>query len=328
MIFLIILALLSRSLMAEDPSTPMDGNLYRPLSSSFLLSNLVFYENGSTLDDHDLVLQNSRIYRERDSAFAQTPVNKTSGTDIVYFEHDSFVVLTGETTEYPHGILGDKIESTGFEVYKKNRLIGRYRLPENRVFETLRPTIADISPKNPGPEIILTSSSGSEGARVDVFSLEGRLIGSSAAIGRGFRWLHVLGVAPFGADGTNKLAIVRTPHINGILDILEWKSGALVSVASLSRVSTHQIGSDNLNMALLFNADAEPDAELLIPTADFRTLLLIKLKGTELRVLKSFELPAPLKTNLYITEGGSLSIWFALINGTVGQIISDPAPPF
>jgi hypothetical protein len=111
------------------------------------------------------------------------------------------------------------------------------------------------------------------------FSLiEGKLLGSSDPIGRGFRWLHLLAAAEFGIDNVKSIAVVRTPHIGGILQFYEWYGNRLVMVTSQGNLSTHQIGSDNLNMAVAADFDGVDGAELILPTNNYTELVVVKLE--------------------------------------------------
>lgn len=311
---LVFALLISTSLFlfSEDHSTPDSGNLYLPQVKDFTPTNIVFYESPEELEKWNLTLYGQRIISSLPKAGKRTYEEKTIGSDPVT-ENEISVVLTGETTRYAHGILGDSIESTGFKVYKNDDLVGAYELPESRVFETLRPTMAEIIPENEGLEILLTSSNKREGARVDIFSIRGELLGSSPSIGRGFRWLHLLGVAPMGEDFEPTVALVRTPHINGILELYRWNGSSMVKKASLGNVSTHQIGSDNLNMAVLL------DSMIILPTFDYRKLLIVQMREDYLVVTETFSLPARIASNLHFDDK-SQSLWFALSNGSFVRI--------
>ena len=320
-LMLILLFSFSLSLLVgQDLSTPKDGNLFTNTISPFIPGKMEMYDDDKILNERNLVLRNERIYENVLSGINIAIPNRTLNTDIVWINNETYVVLTGNSDRYPHGILGDKIESTGFAVYTDSKMVSSYELPTNRVFETLRPLAADIIPENPGSEIILTSSNDSEGARVEVYSQGGVLLGKSSSIGRGYRWLHILGAAAFSDSQKKYIAIVKTPHINGVLELLYWNGESLESEVSLNNISTHQIGSSNLNMALLINMDGSSESELLIPTFDFRNLVVIKYMGNELQVIKRFKLPGRIATNLYFDNDNPASVWIGLSNGSIVRI--------
>lgn len=307
-------------LFGQDFSSPQDGNLFIETESPFIPERIQIYDDGQILIEKNIILNNDRIYANAPNQPRFDITNRTINTDLAWIDDTTCVALTGNSERYAHGILGDKIESTGFAVYKDGKVVSQFELSNDRVFETLRPLVADLIPENPGKEIILTSSNEREGARVDIYSQSGLFIGQSSPIGRGYRWLHILGVAPFNDTQRPYLAIVKTPHINGTLELLHWNGESLETEISLKNVSTHQIRSSNLNMALLINMDNTSDSELLIPSFDFRNLLVIKFKDNELKVIKKFELPKRISTNIYYDEGNSTSVWLGLSDGSIVNI--------
>lgn len=316
----ILYFLVQSVMLAQDYSTPRDGNLYIKTSKWFRPNKIKIYQNNDILDKNSLVLKNNRIYSKHKIMEKIELRNKTQGSDIIWIDEKSYVVLTGRTSKYPHAILGDAIESTGFEVYSGNKLVGKHELSNNRVYETLRATVADIVPENPGKEIILTSSNELNGSRVELYKQTGDLLGASVSIGQGYRWLHILGAATFDNSSINYLAMVKTPHIGGKLELLTWNGESLVAAANYTYVSTHRIGSKNLNMAMLINADTSIGAEIILPTIDFRSLIFIKYTENRLVEINRFDLPEELLTNLYFDNADSPSIWFALSDGRVARI--------
>lgn len=260
----------------------------------------------------EVILAGQRIISSSSDSFASTPHSfpeQTPGTNIGTASNGILVVLTGNSSEYPHGILGDTVESKGFSIYRGETLLHTYTLPAGSVFETLRPLIADIVPEHPGEELILTTSDREKGAKIQVFSLEGELLGESQAIGKAFRWLHILAAAPFYPAAGIQLAIVKTPHIGGILELYAWEKHGLQKTLSFPGVSTHKIGSDNLNMAIAAFIDTKPGAELLLPTQNFQNLLLITFHTGKPEVLQTIPLQGSLQTNIFSLRGGDPSIW-------------------
>jgi len=95
----------------------------------------------------------------------------------------------------------------------------------------------------------------------------------------------------------------------------------LVESASFSYVSTHQIGSNNLNMAVSSNFDGREGPELLIPSSDFRSLLVIKYHGDQVEIINEFVLPGRLSTNIYLENTIIPSIWVGTDNGLIVNIL-------
>lgn len=320
LIILLIFSTAPFTLVADDYSTPKNGNLTTKTNKRYAPNQVISYEDYSILDKHNISFKYNRIYRLSDDPKTVNIKSRTINSDIVWIDDDTYVILTGNSESYPHGILGDNIESTGFQIYRNHKLIVEYKLPKERVFETLRPLIADIITDHSGVEIILTSSDINNGSRVDIFSLNGELLTSSEPIGRGFRWLHILGVMTLNKSKKPYLSIVKTPHIGGVLELLSWNGKKLITDTSLKNVSTHKIGSDNLNMALLLSHKDNKDSLIIVPAMDYRTLLFIIFKESGLEVIKKVELPGILSTNLFFDHSEKPSIWLGLTNGKIVQV--------
>lgn len=317
---ILIILLLPLKLFGYDYSTPLDGNLTVELDKTFYPQKLKSYSDHSILDELGITFKNSRIYRQSVNIKEIDSDSRTLNTDVVWIDEKTYVILTGNTDRYPHNILGDKIESTGFHIYRDDKLILDYKLPEKRVFETLRPLVADIIPENSGVEIILTSSDINEGSRVDIFSIQGKHITSSKPIGRGFRWLHILGVMSLGNSNKPYLSLVKTPHIGGVLELLSWNGKELEVKASVNNVSTHKIGSDNLNMALQLSFKSNKQSQIIIPSMDFRTLLVFNYRDNRFKVIRRIKLPSVLNSNLFYDQTDGPSIWFSLTDGQIIQL--------
>ncbi|MGL1890109.1 MAG: hypothetical protein OCD02_00715 [Spirochaetaceae bacterium] len=261
------------SLYGTDTTIPQNGNLYFANNSLELPLSIEILKNDSTNS-------NSFIYY---NSFTGFQVN-----------------LLNFSGKYPHGILGDPLEPTKFVVTQESEIIGSYQL-SNDVFETLRATIGNIDPTTSDSEILLTRSSSKLGARVDVYSKYGKFLGASNYIGRGFRWLHILAVANFYFDDGLELAIVKTPHLGGILEFYKWKDGRLQLIESKRGFSTHKIGSTNLNMAIAINVDNDKYAELILPSNDYRKLMIVKLTKNGIVIIDEIKVPGVI-TNLFFED--------------------------
>jgi hypothetical protein len=88
----------------------------------------------------------------------------------------------------------------------------------------------------------------------------------------GGRWRHAIAVAPFATDGTLELAVVRTPHIGGVVEFYQLVGTQLRLTASLPGYTSHVLGSRNLDMAVAGDFDGDGQPELLLPVQD-RTML-------------------------------------------------------
>jgi len=117
------------------------------------------------------------------------------------------------------------------------------------VIEGTAPTWVDLNADGER-EIIVTPSNANTGARMVVYREDGSLFATEDPIGQGFRWRHQLAVAQFIEGGSQEIAVVRTPHIGGVVEIYALDEDRLEIKAELGGYSSHRIGSRNLDSAL------------------------------------------------------------------------------
>jgi hypothetical protein len=116
------------------------------------------------------------------------------------------------------------------------------------------------------------------GAALAIYGLRnGQLeeIGATDPLGRPNRWLNIAGIADFTGDGRLDIALIKTPHIGGRLEIWTFRSGSLARVASAEGFSNHVIGSTELGLSAIADIDGDGTPELALPDAG----------RTELRIL-------------------------------------------
>ncbi|MGB0497591.1 MAG: FG-GAP repeat domain-containing protein, partial [Rubricella sp.] len=123
-----------------------------------------------------------------------------------------------------------------------------HRLPRVLVFEDLAPRLADVTGDGL-PEIITVEAHRTLGARLAVWTAEGRLA-ATPHIGRAFRWLAPVGVGDFDGDGHPDIAYVETPHLGRTLRFWTYRDGALHQIASAPGYTNHRIGEDFITSAV------------------------------------------------------------------------------
>ncbi len=229
------------------------------------------------------------------------------------YDGEYLVILSDASNDYRHGILGNKIEPSGFTVYRTSvnlQSIGEYQLPVGSVFETLRPTLADIDGDDV-PEVLLTVSNSRVGAAIYAYRLDGTPFAESAPIGLGNRWTHLLGAAATGPRGETEIITVRTPHIGGSLEYYRLQGNRLELVHRVSGFSTHSIGSRNLDMAAIGDFDGGRRPDVLLPSQDFKSLSVIERTPEGSREIWKIELESRLTSNIALLEyeGGSQAAW-------------------
>jgi len=225
------------------------------------------------------------------------PVNALPDSRILVDEQGKLLVLSNPTDRYAHGVLGDKVEAAGItlvETRPEPRILHTILIPETDVIEGIYPIWTDMN--NDGErEIIVTLSNSQDGARIIAFQEDGNILAEGAAIGTGYRWRHQLVVAHFGALEENLLAVVRTPHIGGVVEFYELNGNKLEIVKTISGFSTHSIGSRNLFTAQAGDFNNDGQIELIAPDQNHSRLGII---GMESESITWLDLGAELITNL------------------------------
>jgi len=101
-------------------------------------------------------------------------------------------------------------------------------------------------------------------------------LASGPPIGQGYRWRYQLMVAEFGLAGELELAVVRTPHIGGVVEFYRLNGDTLEIVAQISGFSTHTIGSRNLENALAGDFNGDGQIELVLPDQSHTNLIALQ----------------------------------------------------
>ena len=158
------------------------------------------------------------------------------------------VLLAGpDSQRYAHGVLGDGVEATRVLWLERHSLalLRELVLPAPDVLEDIAPRLVALGRGS----ALLTVRSGPQGAQLGLVAasatqprqLQWAALGD--ALGTPNRWL-----AP-STDGTRLLA-VHTPHIGGVLHEYRVEGNRLVGRAVARNVSTHRIGSRELDLAV------------------------------------------------------------------------------
>jgi hypothetical protein len=231
----------------------------------------------------------------RDGIETRLPVNTLPDSHLIY-NRNRLLFLSDPTESYSHGVLGDKLEATGVtlvQTFPEASILNTIAIPAPDVIEGLYPIWVDMN--NDGEfEIILTLSNAQDGARLVAFHEDGSITAEGPAIGTGYRWRHQLMTAPFGDAGSTLLAVIRTPHIGGVVEFYRLNGDKLEIVAEIPGLSTHSIGSRNLFTAQAGDFDNDGQVELLAPDQSHTRLGIVGMDGISHWV----DLEAELTTNL------------------------------
>ncbi|PIQ29124.1 hypothetical protein COW20_21045 [bacterium (Candidatus Blackallbacteria) CG13_big_fil_rev_8_21_14_2_50_49_14] len=270
---------------------------------------LPWESGGIALEPHTGYLQR---FPQRQSYFLSK--ESLPDAELTLFE-ENLLLLEAPTERYGHGILGDRLEASGLGMYslENGKKQAEIVLPETEVFETLRPLRAELVSESDRAEIIMTVSDKNKGSFLRIYSANGAELAVGAEIGSAFRWLHLLGVAHFAPDLAAEIAVIKTPHIGGVLELYKLSQGKLVKTVSLKGYSTHRIGSRNLDMFVMFDLNGDHFPELILPHQEMRSLGVLQRNSQGFKEQLQLNLGSPLSTNL---AGFSESDQWLLAAGT------------
>ncbi len=223
---------------------------------------------------------------------------------IVALTDELAVALVQPTDRYPHGALGDRIEAAAVQVLGFDGDTRTTFGPEPpAVIEGISALIADATGDG-RPEILVTHSDADQGASLALWSPEGELLAASQGIGLGNRWRNQLAIAPVGPGGEIEIIDVRTPHIGGTVQYFRIEGDRLVRVASQSGFTSHRLGSRNLDLGIVADANGDGSLDVLVPTDRREALgVLTRFDGEGsgydgVEVVAELDLPGRMTTNI------------------------------
>ncbi len=208
--------------------------------------------------------------------------------------------LSTPTSEYPHGVLGDEFEAKTITLVNASdapHIMRVIQIDPGDVIEGIAPLWVDLDGDGER-EIIVTQSNARSGARIVVYREDGSLFATGESLGQGFRWRHQLAVGQFIEGGPLEIAVIRTPHIGGVIEIYAVEQDRLVIRAELSGYSSHQIGSRNLDGALAADFDGDGQIEIVVPDQSQTVLAGIQSINHELEIVWEAPVGGRLSTNL------------------------------
>lgn len=285
---------------------------------------------------HEVVVTGKRAYArpvETDMTTTRLPANALPDGEMALSAkpkptaHEIAAAWYAEpTTRYGHGILGDAIEAGTLVVRDGAGTEHHLQLPEHHVFEDRFPRLADIDGDG-RDEIVTIRSDVRQGAAIAVYRLGAsglEELASIPTIGRSNRWLNVAAIADLTGDGRLDIALVKTPHIGGTLEIWSLKGDKLERVASARGFSNHAIGTREQRLSVAIDLTGDGVADLALPSADRGTLRLMTAKGGVLKQLAAIRLPSPIGSDFGVvtTQDGQPAFVFAGEDGKLRAIIS------
>ncbi len=232
--------------------------------------------------------------------------------------------LIGPTGRYGHGVLGDAIEGSGVRVTTAGGGTLEAVLDTESVFEDRLARLADLTGDGED-EIMIVRSYLSAGAALSVYGVRGGAlvrIAEAPPIGRPSRWLNPVGVADFDGDGAPEAAAVITLHIGGVLKIYALRGEVLVEMGAAPGFSNHAIGSRELGLSAIVDANGDGVPDMMVPDARRRAIRIVTFAGGVFAEIARLPLPARVQTALVPLPGDSRwpAIAVGLEDGTLALI--------
>lgn len=206
------------------------------------------------------------------------------------------VWLVRPTDRLPHGALGDSIEAAGLRVLFADGATAEITLPDDQVFEDLEPRLVDADGDG-RDEIMVVRARADKGASLALYGVReacdgdaaGRtlaLLAETRPLGQPMSWLNPVGVADFDGDGKPEIALVRTPDLNGVLEIHRLIEGRLVKLAELAGYSNHVFGSRVQRLAAVADMDGDGIPDIVVPAQNRRAVAVVSFAGGVLREIR------------------------------------------
>lgn len=222
------------------------------------------------------------------------------------------VALVGPTERYPHGVLGDRVEASAIEVRSiSTETTITFGPDAPTVIEGISPLLADVD-LDGQPEILVTQSNAEVGAWLALWSVDGSLVGESDPIGQGNRWRNQLAIAPVGSAGELEIIDVRTPHIDSTVEFFRLVDRTLEQVSGIGGFTSHYIGSRNLDLGIVADADGDSVLEVVLPTGRRTQLGILRRGRVGVQTVALVDLPGRLTTNVAVQADDAARLSFAV----------------
>jgi hypothetical protein len=228
--------------------------------------------------------------------------------------------LAEPTTRYDHAILGDATEAGALVIEKRDGKRQIVRLGADAVFEDRQPRLADLDGDGHDKIVVVKSylKRGSSLAVVGERNGKYDIVAETPPIGQPHAWLNPAGIGDFNGDGKTDIALVRMPHVLGILELWTWRDGRLRKTAELADAANHVAGTRAQNMSAVADFDGNGIVDLVIPSLDRSRLRMISFTPAP-HEIASVALPETAVTNigLVASERGPPAIAVGLADGSL-----------
>ena len=234
--------------------------------------------------------------------------------------------LAEPSDRYVHGVLGDKIEAGSVVIEARDGKQHSVRLKTDAVFEDLEPRITDLDGDG-HDEIIVVKSYLKRGSALAVIAEHRgkyQIVAETPPLGGPHRWLDPVGVADFTGDGKADIALVRQPHVIGVLEMWSWRDGRLRKAAEFPGAANHIAGTRAIAMHAVADFDGDGVADIAVPSLNRDTLRIVSF-APKVREIANVRLPAKATTNLGLLKGGETpALMVGLADGSL--VLVERAP--
>lgn len=242
--------------------------------------------------------------------------------------------LTGPTRAYPHEALGGATHAASISIVERRPVqIGaeakavptttsQVAAGDGAVFEDREPRLVQLA-DDAVPEIVTVRSYLNRGSAMAVIARRDGVWGVLAETppaAEARHWLNPAAVADFLGTGRPQIAVVRTPHRDGVLQLWSLQGDALALESEKAGYANHAFGSSAQDLATAADVDGDGRPELLLPSLDRRAIAIVSFKGG-IRELTRIPLPAPASSGVAtLGSGPDLHILVGLEDGRVADI--------